>query len=1178
MGVISDGDIIKIGALDNAIKQAKEYLALTEANTASIIEMAKALKTMVSANPMASAKDYSQIAGAMSASKQALKEYNKEQAEAKKLQKQLTEATDAHVKGKIRLQQATAAQKKLLTEEIALENKQLGTKERLTIENAKLTRALNKLNLETSEGIAKSKEYITQLNANNATLKKFSSAQAAGKLGVGQYTEGINKARIGLNNLASAFGIATGIMLFTNALKGAFNIIRENEDAFASLSAITGLTGEKFEVFKTAINTTAKELKVSSTEVASAAEKIASAQPKLLESADALADVTKRAIILNKAIKGDLTETSMALVGVMNQFGYGAEQAARVINVLAAGSKAGAATVNQLNESMTKSGAVAKLQGLEVEELTGAIETLGEKAIFGADAGTALRNILLKMGGIDALPKKAMAELEKYGVNTAIVGDKTLDFSDRLKELSKIAGDSTAIMKVFGTENATAATVLLSNIDTYDKMTDAVTGTNVAQEQAAVNTDTLSGAMDEMKAVWANAILEVNSGTGAGEGFKDVIKEITKIIPPLVRGLGEMLKNIAAMIRLVTGFKSSWAGAFDSMKNFKNALADTVDLFLGWMPGVKYLSELLRSQTTVTKELTAEQKKNNLVREQAITHGTAILKQNKEEISDISVLFDALMNENTTREEKNEIIAKLQSDYPAYLANIDLEAAGIEQLITLKKMLISQMLKEAIERKKAEAMATITDKIIEFELNKIGKNPNGVAYWEKQVQDQYKMFGLVEEIAAKITENVEKTVAGLDVSEPFRNTNDEIDALEFRISELNRKLGLSTDENEKSIINSEIAAANKDLEILLKTRQRMLDDALDKQRNPDGTVVTDSPGGSGTGKKAKVDVEFKFPDPEKLLDDADKTWTSFLDVWNERSTSDIIIDPKDNLRTEETDMEILPEDIITKATAAEVQEIYDSITDSVTRLTDALGELIAIRVENITAQQSMLQSDIDNHNRRIDQFRELAAEGNLTAEQSIKAEEARVGGLTADIEALERKKQKLLLINLALQTATNLAEGGDGSAITKAFGQVTDLKSKLESFKDGTDQTGRGNVDADGGSLAVIHPDEMIMQKSLADPLRERGLDRETAAMYAMRYHDERLNGSAMSGGSFSDIMTLATLNKIADGQETLITAISELPKKMPVYKQDWNVTKRAIVESIMVDNELKNYITHLRK
>ncbi|MBK8660112.1 MAG: hypothetical protein IPN22_14905 [Bacteroidetes bacterium] len=100
-------------------------------------------------------------------------------------------------------------------------------------------------------------------------------------------------------------------------LRDTFGIISASEDAFASLSAITGLTGDKFQVFKTSIMETATELNVSGTLVAEAVEKIASAQPALLNDAEALASVTEQAIILNKAIKGDLTETSMALVGVM---------------------------------------------------------------------------------------------------------------------------------------------------------------------------------------------------------------------------------------------------------------------------------------------------------------------------------------------------------------------------------------------------------------------------------------------------------------------------------------------------------------------------------------------------------------------------------------------------------------------------------------------------------------------------------------------------------------------------------------------------------------------------------------------------------------------------------------------------------------------------------------------
>ncbi|MBK8660113.1 MAG: phage tail tape measure protein [Bacteroidetes bacterium] len=214
---------------------------------------------------------------------------------------------------------------------------------------------------------------------------------------------------------------------------------------------------------------------------------------------------------------------------------------------------------------------------ISVEESVALIETLGEKAIFGEQAGTALRNILLKMGSIDVLPEKALKQLEAYGVNTAIVKDTTLSFEERLTELSKIAKDSTAIMQVFGTENATAATVLLNSLDTYDKMTEAVTGTNTAVDQAAINSDTLSGVIGELRAAWENLVIKWSEGTDVAGTLKNVIRFLTENLESIVKVVFTALKAWAAYRLTLMAWNKEGTGVIQTLvgmvKNIPNVIS-----------------------------------------------------------------------------------------------------------------------------------------------------------------------------------------------------------------------------------------------------------------------------------------------------------------------------------------------------------------------------------------------------------------------------------------------------------------------------------------------------------------------------------------------------------------------------------------------------------------------------
>lgn len=1168
---------IGIPDISKAIAQAEKYLDITKQNTLAITEMAKALKSMTSANPLASAKDYNQIASAMKASQQALKDFNREKKNEQKLTEQLNSARDEEVKGRIRLQQATAEQKKILSEEVALENKSLGTKKRLQIENAKLTRSLDKLNLETKEGVAQAKEYIRQIDINNAKIKQFSSLQAQGKLTVGQYTDSINKAKIGMMNFASALGVATGLFAFTSALKGAFNIIRNNEDAFASLSAITGLTGDKFEVFKTAINNTATELKVSSTEVAEAAEKIASAQPKLLENADALSEVTKQAIILNKAIKGDLTETSLALVGVMNQFGASGEEAARIINILAAGSKAGAATVTQINESMVKFGTTAKILNVSIEESVGLIETLGEKAIFGAEAGTALKNVMLIMSSIDMLPPKALKQLEKYGVDTSIVTDTTISFSDRLKELSKIGQDTTAIMQVFGKENATAATVLLNSTDTLDNMTAAVTGTNVANEQMAVNVDTISGKLEEFSAKWENLVTEWANGKNVGEGVKNVIGFITDNLEEII---GWVFKGVKAWIlykSTLTLVNKEGTGMIQMFRNLskgvKGATFSVGTLAKGLMGIVGIAAILIPIFIDIVKEIGEMISRTTALDRVTEKYNERII----EEKAKMDLLRVEVRGAIGDKEKMEGLIKRINATYGTTLKNIDDETQMMNQLWG------------AYQKVNAEMEKRIMQQLLEEELTELFKQKRAA---EKALDD--------------IGERTILNAVSFDFfSEHLSDTVDDINELQAELFKLDngfKNLGART---KRGVDDPTLPKKKEPLDPKkgLTEEEKRLKRLADLRRDHANELIMFENEAIKAGydratidnllfmrKKELIEQELLFIQELNLktTEEYDKTLNARLKMIDEEvKRLEKAKTEKIGIADEEAFfMNAIFKQLAEAARKAEEERIK-ALEQSIAKMQESAAALIQTiqdinnaKIDAIDVEIEQRKTEIQAHEDRVSEMKQLASEGVLVAEESIKAEEAKISALESSIAELEAKKQKLLTINLGLQTALNLAESGDPAAIAKAFGQVGDFVSGLQSFKEGTDDTGTGgNIDKDGGFLSILHPGEMVMEKELSEPFRKMGMGRQDIADVAMmKIHDDMVNQKSLQYGSFGDVMTLSALNGIKDGQEKVIDLLSDLPKKMPVNKLDYNKIQMALVEEIKINNEIKRYFTFLKK
>jgi len=161
---------------------------------------AKAIKTQIDAETKLEKLEQERIKTQIQENKLAqeeiklTKQQNKEDRQSEKLKKQLIELEDEQVKGKIRHQKANQAQKKALTDELILQDKQAGTLEKLAAQNRKLRRERAKLNLATEEGKKRLKEINDELDDNNEVIRENSDALKKQKLNVGNYTESIEQA------------------------------------------------------------------------------------------------------------------------------------------------------------------------------------------------------------------------------------------------------------------------------------------------------------------------------------------------------------------------------------------------------------------------------------------------------------------------------------------------------------------------------------------------------------------------------------------------------------------------------------------------------------------------------------------------------------------------------------------------------------------------------------------------------------------------------------------------------------------------------------------------------------------------------------------------------------------------------------------------------------------------
>ena len=390
--------------------------------------------------------------------------YIKKAAEMEKVKK-LIDQTEGQLSGKLgpTLRQLQDQQRKL--------NLELS---QMPVELRKSSEAAAKLNL-VNQKIA---EVKAETNQTTVAMKKLNAEKQSM---IGAAVNGFGKAADAFNRYAGA--IVAGIAAFAGLMfsfRKAIDAANEYESALAELSSLTGLVGKDLQwLSKQAIEMSTSTIEgniritKSAKDIVDAYKIVGSQRPELLKNKDALNEVTKQALILAEAAKIDLVEAVKGVTTTLNQFDAAASESSRIVNVLAAGSKEGAGDVGYIQVALEKSGTAANMANIPIEQTVGLIETLAPRFSEASVAGTNLKNVLLKMesGAKDTRP--------------SVVG-----LDQALENLAKQNLSAKELTERFGQENVNAAAILIRYRDEVKQYTKAITGTSVALEQAAINTNT----------------------------------------------------------------------------------------------------------------------------------------------------------------------------------------------------------------------------------------------------------------------------------------------------------------------------------------------------------------------------------------------------------------------------------------------------------------------------------------------------------------------------------------------------------------------------------------------------------------------------------------------------------------------------------------------------------------
>lgn len=319
---------------------------------------------------------------------------------------------------------------------------------------------------------------------------------------------------------------------------------------------------------------------------------------------------------LDLARASDLVTDSMSALGVGEANGIkGVQDMTDYLNLAVQAQRASNTSAEALMEALIGCGGAAKSIGVDMGDLSTALGILANNGTKGAEAGTALNSMLMRMTSEDVAIKQMKAlGVSVYDAQKNFRGLETV-LGDVQKSLSGLSTEDkmAAMAKIAGTNYSTEMSYLLASMastgaeaEEYlraaglegDALTEALANTSsawetlekdimnhsgVLDEVAKANTDNLQGAIELFKSAVSEAQLAIVKefapyAKDAIKGVADAIPGITAAITPMITGfIGFALPKIQkfgeGVKTVFSAFQSGGlAGGMESLGGFASEL------------------------------------------------------------------------------------------------------------------------------------------------------------------------------------------------------------------------------------------------------------------------------------------------------------------------------------------------------------------------------------------------------------------------------------------------------------------------------------------------------------------------------------------------------------------------------------------------------------------------------
>ena len=413
-------------------------------------------------------------------------------------------------------------------------------------------------------------------------MAKKTSYELALEIG-GKIQSSLTKSVSGVNNKLDSIGKAakTAAKIATAAfaavkigdfVKDAVDTYSEFNQAMAETAGIAGATEDEYKQLQAAAQEMGKRTTKTATEAAQALGYMSLAGWNVNDSISALEPVLR----LSEATSMDLATCSDLVTDSMSALGLGVDDLTNYLNVAVQANNKSNTTAQALMEAMIGCGGAAKSAGMDYKQTAAALGILANNGIKGAQAGTALNSMLVRMTTKD-VAQKAFKEL---GVSIYDSSGAMRNMQDILVELNGAMSGLSQEQKnnymaaIAGTNYYTQFGYLLEGVaegadgaaSTWTQLTEAFDNSDGALDAMAdTMTDTLPGAM----AIFGSAVddAKIRLCEVFAPLAKDAIKGVANVIPSITdRAVGVAQSFYNTVVPAAENFAKKAIAAFNQAK------------------------------------------------------------------------------------------------------------------------------------------------------------------------------------------------------------------------------------------------------------------------------------------------------------------------------------------------------------------------------------------------------------------------------------------------------------------------------------------------------------------------------------------------------------------------------------------------------------------------------------